>query len=85
MSDEQFKKFYRPSLKAVNLGLIEKAVCAAVREGGYNSRLEYLKELPPQSNLDVRRTTSSRPRGIGDRSASPSTCGDLQLPERRTK
>jgi hypothetical protein len=47
MSDEQFKKFYWPSLKAVILGLIEEGcVPFLFAEGGYNSRLEYLKELP---------------------------------------
>ena len=47
MSDEQFKKFYWPSLKAVIVGLIEEGcVPFLFAEGGYNSRLEYLKELP---------------------------------------
>lgn len=47
MSDEQFKKFYWPSLKKVIEGLAENGcmpVCFV--EGGYNQRLEVLAELP---------------------------------------
>ncbi len=45
MSDEQFKKFYWPTLKAVMLGLAEAGcVPACFAEGGYNQRLEYLAE-----------------------------------------
>jgi hypothetical protein len=48
MSDEQFRTFYWPSLKAVCLGLIEEGcVPYLFCEGGYESRLEYLAELPP--------------------------------------
>jgi uroporphyrinogen-III decarboxylase len=47
MSDEQFKTFYWPSLKAVIMGLIDEGcVPFLFAEGGYNSRLEYLNELP---------------------------------------
>lgn len=47
MSDEQFKTFYWPSLKAVIMGLIEEGcVPFLFAEGGYNTRLEYLNELP---------------------------------------
>jgi len=47
MSDEQFKKFYWPTLKALLLGLIsEGCVPFLFCEGTYNSRLKYLKELP---------------------------------------
>ncbi len=47
MSDAQFRKFYWPSLKAVILGLAEEGcVPFLFCEGSYNSRLEYLKELP---------------------------------------
>ncbi len=47
MSDEQFKTFYWPGLKSVILGLIkEGCVPLLFAEGGYDSRLEYLKELP---------------------------------------
>ena len=47
MSDEQFRTFYWPTLKAVILGLIEEGcVPFLFAEGGYNSRLEYLNELP---------------------------------------
>ena len=50
MSDEQFKTFYWPSLKAVILGLVEEGcVPFLFCEGSYNSRLEYLRELPKGS------------------------------------
>ncbi len=47
MSNEQFEKFYWPSLKAVIMGLIEQGCvpCCFV-EGGYNERLQYLTEIP---------------------------------------
>lgn len=45
MSDDQFKKFYWPTLKAVMFGLAEAGcVPACFVEGGYNQRLEYLTE-----------------------------------------
>jgi uroporphyrinogen-III decarboxylase len=47
LSNEQFKTFYWPSLKKVIEGLIEGGCipfCAA--EGGYNSRLEDIRDLP---------------------------------------
>ncbi len=45
MSDDQFKKFYWPTLKAVMYGLAG-AGCVPVCfvEGGYNQRLDYLAE-----------------------------------------
>jgi len=45
MSDEQFQKYYWPTLKAVMYGLAEHGCvpCCFV-EGGYNQRLEYLAE-----------------------------------------
>jgi uroporphyrinogen-III decarboxylase len=50
MSDAQFKKFYWPSLKALILGLAaEGCVPFCFCEGSYNTRLEYLKELPRAS------------------------------------
>jgi len=52
MSDEQFKKFYWPTLKALILGLAaEGCVPFCFCEGSYNTRLEYLKELPKGSCL----------------------------------
>jgi hypothetical protein len=50
MSDEQFKKFYWPTLKALILGLVD-AGCVPFLfcEGSYNTRLNYLKELPKGS------------------------------------
>jgi hypothetical protein len=52
MSDEQFKKFYWPSLKEVMLAF-ENEGCISVLfcEGGYNSRLQYLKELSKGSTV----------------------------------
>ncbi len=45
MSDEQFKKFYWPTLKAVMYGIAEAgAIPVCFVEGGYNQRLEYLSE-----------------------------------------
>jgi hypothetical protein len=50
MSDEQFKTFYWPSLKAVILGLAaEGCVPWLFCEGSFNTRLEYLTELPKGS------------------------------------
>jgi hypothetical protein len=47
MSNEQFKRFYWPSLKKVIVGLAENGCmpCCFV-EGGYNQRLEFLAEVP---------------------------------------
>ncbi|MFC1643305.1 uroporphyrinogen decarboxylase family protein, partial [Myxococcota bacterium] len=47
MSDEQFRTFYWPTLKALLLGLIQEGcVPYLFCEGNYNSRLHYLRELP---------------------------------------
>ncbi len=47
MSDEQFRKFYWPTLKTMILALVEEGLVPCLfAEGGYNSRLEALKELP---------------------------------------
>jgi hypothetical protein len=47
LSDEQFKKFYWPTLKKVMMGLIaEGCIPFPAAEGGYNSRLEVVKDLP---------------------------------------
>ncbi len=47
MSAEQFKKFYWPTLKKVILGLIDEGLIPLLfAEGGYNSRLEVIKEIP---------------------------------------
>jgi hypothetical protein len=52
MSDEQFKKFYWPSFKEVVLGLAEQGILAfPFCEGGFNQRIEYLKELPKESSF----------------------------------
>jgi len=47
MSDEQFKKFYWPSLREVILGLVEEG-CVPLpwAEGGYNSRLDVIRDVP---------------------------------------
>ena len=48
MSDEQYAKFYWPSLKALILGLIEAdLIHIPFFEGDYTPRLKYLQELPP--------------------------------------
>ena len=47
LSDAQFKRFYWPSLKKLLLGLInEGCVPFPWAEGGYNSRLEVIKDIP---------------------------------------
>jgi hypothetical protein len=47
LSDEQFKKFYWPTLKEVILGLIEGGcVPFPAAEGGYTSRLKVVQDLP---------------------------------------
>ncbi len=47
MSDEQFRKFYWPTLKELIIGLADEGcVPLLFCEGGYNSRLQYLAELP---------------------------------------
>jgi len=69
MSDAQFKKFYWPSLKAVILGLAaEGCVPFCFCEGSYNTRLEFLKELPKASCMWIfDRTDMARAKeAIGD-------------------
>ncbi|MBT3320475.1 MAG: hypothetical protein HN948_05925 [Clostridia bacterium] len=47
MSDEHFKKFYWPSLRRYITEVAEAGLTPMVYvEGAYNSRLEYLKEVP---------------------------------------
>jgi uroporphyrinogen-III decarboxylase len=47
MSDAHFKKFYWPSLREYLIGLIDAGLTPVVYvEGEYNTRLEYLKEVP---------------------------------------
>ena len=47
LSDEQFKTFYWPSFRNVLLGLIEEGcVPFPWAEGGYNSRLDIIKDVP---------------------------------------
>jgi len=52
MSDEQFKTFYWPTLRKVMMGLIEGGcIPFPAAEGGYNSRLEIIKDLPKGKTL----------------------------------
>ncbi len=52
LSDEQFKKFYWPTLKEVILGLIEGGcVPLPAAEGGYSSRLNVVQDLPKGKTL----------------------------------
>jgi hypothetical protein len=47
LSDAQFKKFYWPTLRKVMMGLIAEGVVPfPAAEGGYNSRLDVIKDLP---------------------------------------
>jgi hypothetical protein len=50
MSQEQFEKFYWPSLKRLMMELIKDGfIPAPFCEGSYNNRLEYLAEMPESS------------------------------------
>ena len=52
MSDEQFKTFYWPSLKATLLGLIEQGMIPFLfAEGRYNTRLEAISDLPKAKTI----------------------------------
>jgi len=47
LSDEQFKKFYWPTFRKVIMGLIDEGcVPFPWAEGGYNSRLEVIRDVP---------------------------------------
>jgi len=47
LSDEQFKTFYWPSFRKLLMGLIDEGcVPFCFVEGGYNSRLEVIRDLP---------------------------------------
>ena len=61
MSDEQFKTFYWPTLRRVSLALIEEGFMVRMfAEGGYESRLEIIRDLPKgRVNLVL------RPHGYG--------------------
>jgi uroporphyrinogen-III decarboxylase len=48
MSDEQFKKFYWPSLRKYITAVADAGLVPVIYvEGAYNNRLEYLSEVPP--------------------------------------
>ena len=52
MSDAQFKEFYWPTLRQVVLALIEGGcIPFLAAEGGYNSRLEVIRDLPPGKTI----------------------------------
>ena len=47
MSDKQFRTFYWPTLRKVILGLVNEGLVPLLfAEGGYNSRLEVISDLP---------------------------------------
>jgi uroporphyrinogen-III decarboxylase len=47
MSDEMFKEFYWPGLRKVINGLVADGFCVYLfAEGGYNSRLETIRDVP---------------------------------------
>jgi hypothetical protein len=47
MSDEQFKKFYWPTFRELLMGIInEGCVPFSFVEGGYNTRLDIIKDMP---------------------------------------
>jgi hypothetical protein len=50
MSDEQFRKFYWPNFRALLMGLIDEGcIPFPWAEGGYNSRLEIIRDVPKGS------------------------------------
>ncbi len=52
LSDEQYKKFYWPTLRQVIMGLVEVGcVPLPAAEGGYSSRLEVIRDIPKASTL----------------------------------
>jgi len=52
LSDQQYKKFYWPTLRTVIVGLIEGGcIPFLAAEGGYNTRLEVIKDLPRGKTL----------------------------------
>ncbi len=47
LSDAQFKKFYWPTFRKVLMGLIDEGIVPfSYVEGGYNTRLEVLRDMP---------------------------------------
>jgi uroporphyrinogen-III decarboxylase len=47
LSEEQFKKFYWPTLKALMLGLVDEGcIPFPWAEGGYNTRLKIIRDFP---------------------------------------
>jgi hypothetical protein len=52
LSDEQFKKFYWPTLKAVMVGLIDAGIVPfPAAEGYWNTRLEVMQDIPKGKTL----------------------------------
>ena len=52
MSDEQYKKFYWPTFKAVLMGFINQGLVPRLfAEGGFNNRLDSIQELPPGTSI----------------------------------
>jgi hypothetical protein len=52
LSDEQYRKFYWPTLRAVMVGLIENGcIPLPAAEGGYGSRLEVIRDIPKGRTL----------------------------------
>ena len=47
LSDAQFKKFYWPTLRKVIMGLVDEGCVPFIwAEGGYNTRLDVIRDLP---------------------------------------
>lgn len=52
MSDEQYQRFYWPTLRKIIIGLITEGLVPFIfAEGGYNTRLEIVKDIPPGKTL----------------------------------
>jgi hypothetical protein len=66
LSDEQFRRFYWPTLKAVIQGLIDGGcIPLPAAEGCYNTRLKYLSELPAGKSIWMfDRTDMEKAKGV---------------------
>jgi uroporphyrinogen-III decarboxylase len=52
LSDEQYRRFYWPSFRKVLMGLINEGVVPLpAAEGGYNTRMDIIKDLPKGTTL----------------------------------
>jgi len=70
LSDPQFAKFYWPTLRSLLIGMVNEGCIPMVFcEGSFNTRLDYLRELPPASTFWIfdRSNMSRIKEQLGDR------------------